>query len=164
MLRFLNPILQLVLAFVFTIFFVLCFREWQGPWHTPTTLGCGTVGPEEYVPSELQAEYDLGKTIFRNNCAACHAGDMKTFLTGPPLAGSQERWAEHGGQEALYAFIRNSQKMINAGTNARANQLWEEWAPTVMNTFENLSDEELDALMIYIEQIYTYHYDAEGSP
>lgn len=156
--RHLSPLLQILLLFVFSIFCVLCYRTWLAPEYCGTTnFTCGTVGPQETVPAYLEAEYEQGKTIFRNNCAACHAGDMRSYLTGPPLGGSEERWAEHGGKEALYAFIRNSQEMINAGTNTRANQLWEEWAPTVMNSFLNLTDEDLNALTIYIDEVYTYY-------
>ena len=79
---------------------------------------------------------------------------MKTQLTGPALGGMQERWETHGGQEALSAWIRNSQKMIQDGENLRAQQLWEEWGPTVMNSFVNLTDEELAAVMLYVEEIY----------
>ena len=105
-----------------------------------------------------------GKTIFRNNCAACHAGDMKTNLTGPALGGAEERWADYGGQEALYSWIRNSQAMIAAGDNEYANQLWNTWGPTVMNSFLNLTDEEIANTLAYIDGVYqgTYPPKAEG--
>ncbi|MEL6661267.1 MAG: c-type cytochrome, partial [Bacteroidota bacterium] len=99
-------------------------------------------------------DLDNGKTIFRNNCAACHAGDMKTNLTGPALGGSQERWADYGGDEALYSWIRNSQAMIASGDNERASQLWNEWGPTVMNSFLNLTDDEIANTLAYIDDIY----------
>lgn len=166
MLRYLAPLLQLLLVFLFTIFCILCYREWLAPSVCGTSFACGTVMPAYQVPAELTEDYELGKTIFRNNCAACHAGDMRTHLTGPALAGSAERWAEHGGKEALYTFIQNSQKMIQEGNNERANLLWEEWGPTVMNSFLNLSEEELDAVMVYIEEVHSYYFpeDEEGAP
>ncbi len=99
-------------------------------------------------------DLENGKTIFRNNCAACHAGDMKTNLTGPALGGSQERWADYGGEEALYAWIRNSQAMIAGGENERAKQLWSEWGPTVMNSFLNLTDDEIANTLAYIDAVY----------
>ncbi len=99
-------------------------------------------------------DLDAGKTIFRNNCAACHAGDMKTNLTGPALGGSQERWADYGGDEALYSWIRNSQAMVASGDNERANQLWNEWGPTVMNSFLNLTDDDIANTLAYINDIY----------
>lgn len=100
-------------------------------------------------------DLEAGKTIFRNNCATCHAGDMKTNLTGPALGGSQERWADYGGDEALYSWIRNSQAMVASGDNERANQLWNEWGPVVMNSFLNLTDEEIANTLAYINDVYT---------
>ena len=64
------------------------------------------------------------------------------------------RWQDHGGDEALYAFIKNAQGMIEADTNARAQVLWEEWGPTVMNSFEQLMEEEFDALVEYVDGRY----------
>ena len=103
-------------------------------------------------------DLEAGKTIFRNNCAACHAGDMKTNLTGPALGGAPERWADYGGDEALYSWIRNSQAMIAAGDNERATQLWAEWGPTVMNSFLNLSDEDIANTLAYIQGVYDGTY------
>src|SRR5690606_41109836 len=93
------------------------------------------------LPLFAQAQPDIenGKTLFRNQCGACHAKDMKSKLTGPPLGGSEERW---GNQEDLYSWIRNSQAMIASG-HPRANELWNEWKPTVMTPFPNLTDDEI---------------------
>ncbi|MCB0636023.1 MAG: c-type cytochrome, partial [Lewinella sp.] len=82
-----------------------------------------------------QPNLDAGKSLFQANCAACHARDMKSNLTGPALGGVQARWADYGGDEALYSWIRNSQAMITAGDNERAQQVWAEWGPVVMNNF-----------------------------
>jgi cytochrome c2 len=99
-------------------------------------------------------DLEAGKTIFRNNCASCHAGDMRTNLTGPALGGAPERWADYGGDEALYSWIRNSAGMIQAGNNARANELWAEWGPTNMNSFLNLSDDDIANTLAYINSVY----------
>lgn len=103
-------------------------------------------------------DLEAGKTIFRNNCAACHAADMKTNLTGPALGGAPERWVDHGGDEALYSWIRNSQAMISSGENERATQLWNDYNPTVMNSFLNLTDEEIANTLAYIDGVYTGVY------
>jgi cytochrome c2 len=103
-------------------------------------------------------DLEAGKTIFRNNCAACHAGDMKTNLTGPYLGGAPERWADYGGDEALYSWIRNSQAMIAGGDNERATQLWAEWGPTVMNSFLNLTDDDIANTLAYIQGVYDGTY------
>ncbi|MEO0723167.1 MAG: cytochrome c [Bacteroidota bacterium] len=155
MLRYLSPILQLFLFLLTLLFTFVCYQEWVNSEPLIGGAWCGTVSSTAYVPEGLSEEYELGKSIFRNNCAACHAGDMKTNLAGPALGGTLERWEAHGGQEALHAWIRNSQQMIQEGENLRAQQLWEEWGPTIMNTFINLTDEELAAVMLYVEAIYS---------
>jgi hypothetical protein len=66
----------------------------------------------------------------------------------------QKRWENHGGKEALYTWIRNSQKMIDDGKNQRVKELWQEWGPTIMNSFENLTDEEIGAIIAYTEVVY----------
>lgn len=93
-----------------------------------------------------QVDAKAGKTLFRNYCAQCHAKDMKTAMTGPALGGAQERW---GDDEALYSWIRNSQAMIAAG-HPRAVELWNEWKPTIMTAYPDLTDDEIGSLLAYI--------------
>ena len=91
----------------------------------------------------------LGDAIFGAQCATCHAKNMVADATGPALAGSQERW---GDDEALYAWIRNSQKMIASG-HPRALELWEEWKPTIMTSFEALTDDDIANILSYINGV-----------
>ncbi|MEM1215938.1 MAG: c-type cytochrome [Bacteroidota bacterium] len=107
-------------------------------------------------------DVEAGKAIIRNNCATCHAGDKKSNITGPAVGGSEERWADYGGNEALYSWIRNSQAMIAEGENERAAQLWAEWGPVVMNSFVNLTDDELANTLAYIDAVYTGTYVPPG--
>ncbi len=99
---------------------------------------------------------DAGKTLFKNYCAACHAKDMKSALTGPALGGSQEKW---GDDEALYSWIRNSQAMVASGY-PRAVELWNQYKPTVMTAFPNLTDDEIGSVMAYINGTYDGTYGA----
>ncbi len=89
-----------------------------------------------------------GKNLFITNCAQCHAKDMKTKLTGPALSGLTERWMAYPRQD-LYNFIRNSQAQIKK-KHPKAEELWNTWQPTVMNSFQSLSDEEIEAILAYI--------------
>jgi len=102
---------------------------------------------------------EAGKTIFKNYCASCHAKNMVSKLTGPALGGVQERWEN---EEDLYAWIRNSQKMIFEVGHPRALELWEEWKPTQMNAFENLTDDEIASTLVYIDYVYTGKDKATG--
>ena len=95
-------------------------------------------------------EAEKGKKLFRNNCASCHNKNMKDEMTGPALAGVEERWSNYP-REDLFAFIRSSQKMITDG-HPRATQIWDEFKPTIMNSF-NLKDEEIDFILTYISEV-----------
>ncbi|MFM8450457.1 MAG: c-type cytochrome, partial [Haliscomenobacter sp.] len=97
------------------------------------------------------ADIEAGKTLFKNNCATCHNKNMKDNLTGPALGGTQERWAAFP-REDLYSWIRNSQALIASG-HPRANEVWNQWKPTVMTNF-NLTDEEIENILAYIQCTY----------
>jgi len=111
------------------------------------------------LPFILAAEpnYDAGKTVFKNYCATCHVKNMKSNGTGPALTGAIERWAEFP-EEDLYRWIRNSQELIKEG-HPRATELWNEWKPTVMTSFPNLTDEDIASVLFYINDV-----DINGLP
>jgi mono/diheme cytochrome c family protein len=92
------------------------------------------------------ADIAAGKTLFANNCGTCHARDMKSKLTGPPLSGVQAKW---GDDKALYAWIRNSQALVAAG-QPNAVAIWNEYKPTVMTSFPNLKDDEIASILMYV--------------
>lgn len=92
-------------------------------------------------------KYARGQELFRNMCAACHSRDMEMDLTGPKLKGVTKKY----DREWLYAFTRNSYQMIAAG-DSLAVRIWKEWKPTVMSSFPNLTDEELDDIYYYVEK------------
>jgi mono/diheme cytochrome c family protein len=91
---------------------------------------------------------DEGKALFKANCGSCHAKDMVSKSTGPALAGMEDRWADYP-REDLYTWVRNSQKLIADG-HPRATELWNEWKPTVMNPFPNLTDEQIESIILYV--------------
>ena len=100
--------------------------------------------------SHAEPTADVGKTLFLNQCASCHNKNMKDDLTGPALAGVEERWAAYPPED-LYSWIRNSQAMIAAG-HPRAVELWAKYKPTVMNSFTTLTDDDIASLLLYINQ------------
>ncbi|NNF35411.1 MAG: c-type cytochrome [Saprospiraceae bacterium] len=96
-----------------------------------------------------QADIDAGKNLFKQYCGACHAKNMVSAATGPALAGAQERW---GDDVALYAWIRNSQALIAEG-HPRAVELWNEYKPTIMTAYPDLTDDEIGSLLLYIDGV-----------
>ena len=103
------------------------------------------------IGASAQGDPEIGKTLFKNNCASCHAKNMVSKLTGPALAGVEERWADYP-REDLYAWIRNSQAQIAAG-HPRAVELWAEWKPVNMNAFPTLTDDEIEGILSYINVV-----------
>lgn len=86
-----------------------------------------------------------GKALFNSQCAACHKMDTKA--TGPALRGV----AETRDKEWLYKWIRNSQEMIKAG-DPIAVQLFNEYNKSIMNSFPQLSDQDIDDILAYTSE------------
>jgi cytochrome c2 len=105
-----------------------------------------------------QPSADSGKTLFKNYCAQCHAKNMKTNLTGPALGGVRERW---DNEEDLYRWIRYSQAMVAEG-HPRALELWDQWKPTVMTNFPDLTDDDIASLLLYIDGMYEGTYGVQA--
>ncbi|MDN5202848.1 cytochrome c3 family protein [Fulvivirgaceae bacterium BMA10] len=85
-----------------------------------------------------------GKTMFEENCRACHAVDRK--VVGPALKEVYNRkdlaW--------ITAFVQNSQKVIESG-DQYAVDLYNEYNKTVMTPFPFLKDEDVAAIVAYIK-------------
>lgn len=92
-----------------------------------------------------------GKALFNTNCAACHSLDKK--LTGPPLRGFEARLSEEENldREWIYAWIRNSAKVIKSG-DAYALKIDAEYNNAVMTAMPQLSDEEINNILAYTAQ------------
>ena len=87
----------------------------------------------------------MAEKLFAIQCAQCHRLD--DALIGPALRGSLAHW---NNDTARYkAFIRNSQTVIKSG-DVYAVQLFERWNKTVMTPNEGLTEEDLNALVAYL--------------
>lgn len=96
-----------------------------------------------------------GEALFKDNCASCHSRDMKKDMTGPALAGFEERWAKFPKEE-LYAWIRNSSGVIANGalkSNSYAKGLYASYNNAVMTPFPNLSDDDIASMLVYITNV-----------
>jgi len=79
------------------------------------------------------------------NCASCHAINKR--LTGPALAGINERVAD---KKLLHDWIRNNKKVLQSG-NDYFNALYKQYGQVSMNAFPNLSDDDIDAILAYVD-------------
>ena len=107
----------------------------------PPKPWCGTVDSRLHV---YKGDIRKGKELFVNNCAFCHAKDMKQVFIGPALGGISQRWQN---EKELYAFIRNSQKMISKKNN-KGFCSWKEFEP--IGNFSVLKDEDIRDILAYI--------------
>lgn len=100
----------------------------------------------ESADSEASGDIEHGKELFKANCASCHQVYKRS--TGPALHGSVERAPS---VQWIYDWVRNSTDLIKSG-DAYANQIYEEYNKTAMTHFPQLSDEDIDDILAYVEQ------------
>ncbi|MBU3677875.1 MAG: c-type cytochrome, partial [Chitinophagaceae bacterium] len=86
-----------------------------------------------------------GKALFQANCASCH-NPIKD-ATGPALKGVSARVPS---KDWLYKWIKNSAAVIGSG-DPYAVELYNKWNKTAMTAFPALSNEEIDAIVKYVE-------------
>jgi mono/diheme cytochrome c family protein len=86
-----------------------------------------------------------GKMLFQTNCAQCH--NPIKVVTGPALKGVTARVTD---RRLLHDWIHNNVKVLASG-NQYFNNLYNQYGRAPMNTFPNLSDDEIDAILGYVE-------------
>ncbi|HVU97150.1 MAG TPA: c-type cytochrome [Puia sp.] len=86
-----------------------------------------------------------GKALFQTNCASCHS-PIKQII-GPALQGVTTRVTD---QKLLYDWIHNNTKVLASG-NKYFTDLYNQFNKTPMNTFPNLSDADIKAILGYVE-------------
>lgn len=102
-----------------------------------------------FAQGERTPELDQGMQLFKNNCGSCHAKNMKSKMTGPALAGVEDRWED---KDKLRSWIRNSAAFLATG-DEYANNLFQEYGGSVMTNFPNLTDVEIDNILAYINVV-----------
>lgn len=87
---------------------------------------------------------EAGKSIFDARCAACH--NVNKRLTGPALAGVEDRRE----MSWIIDFVRSSQSLIKSGDQV-ALALFEEYNKIPMPDHQDLSDEDVQNIMLYVK-------------
>lgn len=98
-----------------------------------------------------------GKALFQANCASCH-NPLKD-ATGPALKGVDARVPN---KEWLYKWIKNPASVLASG-DKYANDLYLKWNKTAMTAFPALSNEEIDAIITYVNSVEPPKAPTEGS-
>lgn len=132
-----RPLILKHLLLMFLLFFTFTtFAQDEG----------GSDGFGSYVPETVvNADPAKGKELFNSLCAACHK--RYKDATGPSL----HKVTDRREMDWLYKWIVNSQELIKSG-DAQAVQLYEEWNKVAMNAFPQLSNEDIDNILSYVEQ------------
>jgi mono/diheme cytochrome c family protein len=94
---------------------------------------------------KIAPEVQKGKSLFINNCAQCHANDMKTKLTGPALSGVESRWND---KTAIADWIRKG--AVSESQQSYMELLKKEFDNVPMPRFGALQDAEIEAILAYI--------------
>ena len=105
------------------------------------TLLSASVTAQDQEPDPV-----AGKKLFNANCAACHKLNKKAV--GPALRGVSAKY----DKEWLYSWIKNSSAMIKAG-DAQAVAIWEEYNKTAMTAFPQLSNADIDNILVYTDYV-----------
>jgi len=96
--------------------------------------------------SAQESDIAKGKSLFNANCASCHKVNKK--LIGPALRGVSEKYEK----EWLYSWIKNSASMIKSG-DSDAIAIYEEYNKVAMNSFPQLSNNDIDNILAYSDYI-----------
>jgi cytochrome c551/c552/cytochrome c553 len=97
-----------------------------------------------------------GKALFQSNCAQCH--NPVKVITGPALKGVTDRVTD---RKLLHNWIHNNQQVLASG-NTYFNDLFNQYGKAPMNTFPNLTDPEIDAILKYVDN-YTEAFAATNT-
>ena len=95
--------------------------------------------------SAIAQDYDNGKQLFRNNCAACH--NMEKKVVGPAL----KNVVKNQGEDWTKSWIKNNQALRDAG-DKHANEIFKEYNGMAMPAYEHLGDEAIDDITVYLAQ------------
>ena len=104
------------------------------------------ISAQELTSADNAAAVQAGKKLFTANCAACHK--LNKRAVGPALKGVSEKY----DREWLYSWIKNSTAMVKSG-DPQAVAVYEEYNGSVMTSFLQLSNSDIDNILAYTDYI-----------
>ena len=99
---------------------------------------------QEVTIADNSAAVQAGKKLFNANCAACHK--LNKRAVGPALKGVSTKY----DKKWLYTWIKNSTAMVKSG-DAQAVAIYEEYNRSVMTSFPQLSNLDIDNIITYTD-------------
>ena len=97
---------------------------------------------EVAAAQEVDPGVELGKALFKTNCAACHKLEGK--LIGPELLNIEEKY----DAEWLKLWIKDNAALVASGDKQAIAA--SEYSPSAMTAFPQLSDEDIDNILKYL--------------
>ena len=120
------------LFLIFIIFFATLSDHW--------------IVAQDVALVDNSAAVQAGKKLFNANCAACHK--LNKRAVGPALRGVSSKY----DKEWLYSWIKNSTAMVKSG-DAQAIAIYEEYNGSVMTSFPQLTNEDIDNILVYTDYV-----------
>lgn len=105
----------------------------------------------KYIPyqeTRNDSLFELGKKLFKLNCASCHKESMDMDLTAPALGGVTKR----RDKKWLYNYTRNSTKMLQEGDSIA--KVLDNLGWGAKPQYPYLTDNQLDDIYYYVENRY----------
>lgn len=93
-----------------------------------------------------EGDVATGEALFNGNCASCHFPHED--MTGPALKGARQRWIDNSTEENFYAWIKNSQSVIDSGDPYAVEVSKFDVSPM---TPQNVDEAAVDHIFAYIE-------------
>lgn len=117
-----------------------------------------TAGADATATAGSGGDAANGGKLFDAKCKSCHT--VLKNSTGPALAGVEDRVP--GGRAAIYAWIHNSPKVLASG-DPYFTKLYADWNNTAMTAFPELTTQDIDDILEYINVESTKGGEAAGT-
>ena len=121
----------------------MAFTRCLNPFFLPFIILLSVITTHQAAAQD-DAAIQAGKKLFNANCAACHK--LNKRAVGPALKGVSAKY----DKEWLYSWIKNSTAMVKSG-DAQAVAIYEEYNGSVMTSFPQLSNEDIDNIITYTD-------------